>query len=168
MPRLHLARRVAFSLPLLVIPAFLGTAGARASTQPPVVVSDQIHFKAFAVAPGPGPYQFRSTSCALTSDGEPVVFACQESGQFSLTSTSGGSGSAKVTSKDGTIIWKFVFTRVAKNTYQMAGKGYELDNEGPPQPIPYPCGVAGTITVTPGAALTLTGSETVYESANEP
>jgi hypothetical protein len=45
----------------------------------------------------------------------------------------------------------------------MFGKGTEVDN-GPTLPLPNPCMVDGTININPGAALGITGSESVSET----
>jgi hypothetical protein len=63
-------------------------------------VSDRANFTGLITqSPTPAGFVLKSTRCTLTSDADPVTYPCQISGQFSTT----GSGSATMTSKDGTV-----------------------------------------------------------------
>jgi hypothetical protein len=146
----------------------LGSSVASAASVP-MVLSDSAQF-AGNVTPGPTPgtYMFSSTRCVLKSDTDTTAAVpCQLSSRFTLSSTGNGSGSATLTSSDGTTKWNFTLTPVSTTTLAMKGRGTEADSpeNGVPSPM-YPATMRGRVTRT--SATTASGNVAVYEATTQP
>src|SRR5690242_16843019 len=164
---MRIASRLAAGALALSVVA-LGSGVALAATP---VLSDTIKFAGTATASSNGTFTFTSSRCSLLSDGEATAVPCQESGQGSRSSN-GISGTATVTSADGTTHWSFTLTpTTTANRYKMVGKGTESDTPDPGSTSnPYPCVVRGLITIIPTSTTTaaIKGTEKVLESSTAP
>jgi len=133
---------------------------AGAAPNPTPVPQYIIQFSAIALPATPTGLQFHSTSCAIGPATHPIVVTCQETGTIKF-STTGGSGTASVSSALAGINWKFTLVRSdpTTNTYRMAGKGTESMGASP---VLRPVKVTGTLTVEPTPDPTINGTEDVY------
>ncbi len=141
-------------------------AGA-AAIPPPPTPQFIIHFSALTQPP-PDPtlgLGFRSIACVIGAPTHPLVVKCQENGHVVL-STTGGSGSASLSSVVAGVNWTFKLVRTtaaSTTTYLMSGNGTESTGTSP---VLRPVRVTGRITVvpTPDPTLgpTIRGTEAVY------
>lgn len=137
---------------------------AGAATNPAPVPQYIIYFTAIALPATPTGLQFHSTSCAIGPATNPIVITCQETGNIRFTTT-GGSGTANVSSSLAGIDWKFSLVRsdLATNSYRMAGKGTESIGASP---VLRPVKVTGRLTVEPTPDPTIKGTEEIYPLPN--
>lgn len=162
-----------------------GTTAASAAAQRPntvaidqsaVVLSDTITFSGVAIPTVVGGYSFTSQQCALTSDGENVIFPCTVTLQFSLTTLR---GTAMSTSADGVIKWAFTLVPTgAVGHYAMTGdcavaanSCTETETENGVTVTNLIAAVTGTLTATPIAGtadLMVTGQVMIFESPTAP
>ena len=145
----------------------VGTGVAHAAVY---VVSDKITLTAklvpFIGEPG---YTFTSSTCSLTSDGEPGVFKCNGSGIGSLKSLGASQDSLnfKTSSADGSISTVTLpETQISATADTFKGKVTEKDaKEGGVVPPPYAAVVSGTEKIV-GLSITITA--TVSELSTQP
>lgn len=133
---------------------------ADAAPNPTPVPQYVIQFSVIALPVATTGLHFHSTSCAIGPATNPIVVTCQETGTIKFTTT-GGSGTASVSSVLAGINWKFKLVRSAAttDTYRMVGKGTESTGTSP---VARPVKVTGTLTVEPTPDPTINGTETVY------
>jgi hypothetical protein len=133
---------------------------AGAAPNPKPVPQYIIQFSAIALPTTPTGLQFHSTSCAIGPAINPIVVTCQETGTIKFTTT-GGSGTASVSSALAGIDWKFTLVRSdpTTNSYRMVGKGKESTGASP---VLREVKVIGTLTVEPAPDPTINGTEDVY------
>jgi hypothetical protein len=119
-----------------------------------------IQFSAIALPASPIGLQFHSTRCIIGPATHPIVVTCQETGTIKFTTT-GGSGTATVSSALAGINWKFTLVRsdATTNRYRMVGKGTESMGA---TPVLRPVKVTGMLTVEPTPDPTINGTEDVY------
>ena len=119
-----------------------------------------VQFTAIALPATPTGLQFHSTRCAIGPATNPIVVTCRETGTIRFTTT-GGSGTAHVSSPLAGINWKFTLVRTdpTTSTYRMFGKGTESMGASP---VLRPVKVTGTLTVEPTPNPTINGTEYVY------
>ena len=145
--------------------AALGAPLAASATPNPAAVPQYIiKFTAIVVPATTAGMQFHSTTCVIGPATNPIVATCQETGTIAFTST-GGSGTASVSSALADINWTFTLVRsstAASATYRMVGKGTESNGASP---VLRPVKVSGRITVKPTPDPTLRGTEDVYPLA---
>jgi hypothetical protein len=140
------------------------------------VLSDMITFSGVATPTAVArSYTLTSNKCSLTSDGEPNVFPCMITLNFSLATLL---GTGHVASADGTVTWSFRLmpTPPPAPTYAMisnctaANTCYETETENGVT-VTYPATVSGTVTITPIAGtpnLNVTGRISVFEAPTAP
>jgi hypothetical protein len=120
-----------------------------------------IHFTAIARPGAPTGLRFHSTSCIIGPASNPIVVICHEKGTIKFTTT-GGSGTARVSSALAGISWRFTLVRgasTATDTYRMVGKGTESIGTSP---VLRPVKVTGTLTVELTPNPTFHGTEHVH------
>jgi hypothetical protein len=142
-------------------------AAARPATS---VLSDSVKFAASTTRNGSA-FIFRSTSCLLTSDGEPKQFGCKLSGQFSPNSTGGDTGTATLVSGDGTTTWRYTLTCTRTPCVQvvMKGAGVEADAPEAGKPSPkYSATMSGVWNQTSSSPFSFAGSVIVREPSTAP
>jgi hypothetical protein len=146
----------------------LGSSVASAASVP-MVFSDGAAFAGPAALNSAGTYTFNSRRCTLRSDLEATV-QCKLSATFSV-STTGGSGSATLTSADGVTTWNFALTPTSTpNVFVMNGQGNEADSpeNGVPSPQ-YAASMRGRLKLTPTPpGFFVTGNVVVSETPNQP
>jgi hypothetical protein len=139
----------------------IGLPSAAGATPNPAPVPQYIiYFSAIALPATPTGLQFHSTSCAIGPATNPIVATCRETGTIKFTTT-GGSGTASVSSAIAGINWKFTLARsdLTTNSYRMAGKGTESIGASP---VARPVKVTGTFTVEPTPDPTIKGTEELF------
>jgi hypothetical protein len=153
-------------LPAMAGLALVGLGAAPAAARPATLVrSDGVKFSAL-VSGTKATLTFKSTSCALSSDGELKIVPCVLTGSFSTTPPF--PGTAKLVSADGVTTWKFTLTPISSTSAKMKGAGVETDaSEGGKPSRPYPATMSGIWTIGV-AAPTISGSVVVSESSTAP
>jgi hypothetical protein len=138
----------------------VGLPATGATPLPPPLPQYVIHFSAIGLPATPIGLQFHSISCAIGLATDPIVVTCQETGTIRFTTT-GGSGSASVSSALAGINWMFTLTRsnAVTNTYKMVGYGTESVGA---TPVVRPVKVTGKLTVKPTPDPTISGTEDVH------
>jgi len=158
-------RLLLIALPLTAASALaVGLPVAAGATRVPLPLPQYvIQFSAIGSPATPTGLQFHSTSCAIGPATNPIVVTCHETGTIKFTTT-GGSGTASVSSALAGINWKFTLVRsnLTTNTYRMVGKGTETMGASP---VLRPVKVTGTLTVRPTPDPTINGTEDVYPLA---
>ena len=159
-----------FGAGVLVVAIGASSTAASAAT----ALSDKVKFTGTATpTAAQGTYEFHSTRCKLTSDGETTVYKCQLNGQVTIDPATGAiSGNATVQSGDGTTTFAFTLTQTSTaGTYTLKGSGKENDTPDPGQPPQsYPCKVGGKVTAVPqpDGTIALSGGFSVKEKTTAP
>jgi hypothetical protein len=154
-------RLLSSALPFAAASALaVGLPAAGATPVPPPLPQYVIGFSAIGLPATSIGLQFHSTRCAIGPATNPIVVTCQESGTIRFTTT-GGSGTASLSSALAGINWAFTLTRssAATNTYKMVGYGTESIGA---TPVVRPVKVTGKLTVKPTPDPTISGTEDVY------
>jgi hypothetical protein len=146
-----------------------GTVGA-AIKPATLVLSDTTVFSG-TLTPGStsGTFNFNSTKCALTSDGESTKFPCTLTGTITVPATGNPTGTFSLSSPDGQTQGTFTLTPVSgTSSYAVKGKAKETDAPDPGgPPTSYAAAVRGRVTPNP-AAMTVQGKIKVFESSTAP
>jgi hypothetical protein len=137
-----------------------GLPAAGAAPVPAPLPQYVVQFNAIGSPATPTGLQFHSTNCAIGPATNPIVVTCQETGTIKFTST-GGSGTASVSSALAGINWTFTLTRgsAVTDTYKMVGYGTESIGT---TPVVRPVKVTGELNVKPTPDPTISGTEDVY------